>query len=230
MEEHACQSFIIPTQGVRLKGDLTVPNKARGVVLFAHGSGSSRLSNRNRSVARMLNEHGLATLLMDLLTTEEDGVDRLTQQYRFDIPMLARRLVGAVDWLAENHSTRGLPIGLFGASTGAAAALIAAAVRARQVAAVVSRGGRVDLAGNALPKVLVPTLLIVGAHDQEVLALNHDARDRMKAPTDLRVISGAGHLFEEPGTLAQVAQLACHWFEKHLSMRRVKDHDARNPC
>ncbi|HET6578049.1 MAG TPA: dienelactone hydrolase family protein [Gemmatimonadales bacterium] len=202
--------------GVVLEGGLAVPDGARGVVLFAHGSGSSRHSPRNRFVAEALREGALATLLLDLLTPEEEAVDARTRQLRFDIALLADRLVGAIDWLAQQPAARGLPVGLFGASTGGGAALVAAAERADVVGAVVSRGGRPDLAGDALPMVRAPSLLIVGGDDQAVIGLNRRAMARMSAPVTLEIVPGATHLFEEPGTLEQVARLARDWFVRYL--------------
>ncbi len=202
--------------GVVLRGDLAIPEGARGIVLFAHGSGSSRLSPRNRFVARELQRRGLATLLIDLLTPEEEAVDLQTAQYRFDIERLGARLVGLVDWLTRNPQTEALRIGLFGASTGAAAALIAAAERPDAVHAVVSRGGRPDLAEGILPRVRAPTLLIVGGADLPVLALNEEALKQLRCEKRLAVIPGAGHLFEEPGALEAVARLAAEWFERSL--------------
>lgn len=201
----------------RLGGALTIPASATGVVLFAHGSGSSRHSPRNRAVAGMLQEAGLATLLMDLLTREEDAVDQYTREYRFDIDLLGDRVTGAIDWLAGQPETRALPLGLFGASTGAAAALRAAAARPARVRAVVSRGGRPDLAGEALPRVQAPTLLIVGAEDTQVIPLNELAQARMHAPVRLVLTPGATHLFEEPGTLAAASRLARDWFLEYLT-------------
>ncbi|MCS7173659.1 MAG: dienelactone hydrolase family protein [Armatimonadetes bacterium] len=205
-----------PTGGVVLNGDLSIPSGARGIVLFAHGSGSSRLSSRNRFVARELQRNGLATLLIDLLTPEEEAADLRTAQYRFDIGLLGRRLVGLVDWLAENPQTKALRIGLFGASTGAAGALIAAAERPEAVRAVVSRGGRPDLAAHVLDRVRAPTLLIVGSADLPVLRLNEEALQRLRCEKRLAVVPGAGHLFEEPGALAEVARLAAEWFKRYL--------------
>ncbi len=202
--------------GVVLEGGFAVPDAARGVVLFAHGSGSSRHSPRNRFVAEALREGGLATLLLDLLTPEEEAADARTRQLRFDIALLAERLVGAIDWLAHQAAARGLPVGLFGASTGGGAALVAAAERPDAVGAVVSRGGRPDLAGDALPMVRAPSLLIVGGHDDAVLGLNRRAMARMSAPVTLEIVPGATHLFEEPGTLEQVARLARDWFVRYL--------------
>lgn len=204
--------------GVVLGGSLSVPDEATGVVLFAHGSGSSRLSPRNRQVAADLQRARFGTLLMDLLSAEEDAVDRVTREHRFDIPLLGERLVRAIDWLREAPSTREIPIGLFGASTGAAAALRAAAARPDRVRAVVSRGGRPDLAGEALARVQAPTLLIVGAKDAPVIPLNEEARRRMRAPVQLVLVPGASHLFEEPGTLAEASALAREWFLGHLAV------------
>jgi putative phosphoribosyl transferase len=207
----------IGVDGVWLAGDVVVPTGATGIVAFAHGSGSSRLSPRNRFVASALNEAGLATLLIDLLTPAEDAADRDTGQFRFDIPMLARRVTAVVDALPRDVQLRTLRIGLFGASTGAAAALIAAADRPALVRAVVSRGGRPDLAGDALERVKAPTLLIVGGADPEVLALNRSALGRLGTRTrQLQVVPGATHLFEEPRALEAVARLAAAWFVRHM--------------
>ena len=201
----------------QLVGDLGIPDDARGVVLFAHGSGSSRHSRRNQYVAQRLRDAGFGTLLLDLLTMAEAAVDERTQIHRFDIRLLAQRLVGAVDWLAANPSTAGYDIGCFGASTGGAAALVAAAERPGQVAAVVSRGGRPDLAGEALARVRVPTLLIVGELDTVVLELNREAMQRMTgAEVVLQIVPGATHLFEEPGKLDVVTDLTSEWFARHL--------------
>ena len=203
---------------VTLEGNLTVPDGARGVVLFAHGSGSSRHSPRNRFVAQSLNEAGLATLLLDLLTADEEAIDAYSAHYRFDIGLLAGRLVGAADWLGREAETAGLPVGCFGASTGAAAALIAAAERPGRVRAVVSRGGRPDLAGDALGRVRAPTLLIVGGHDEPVIRLNREAFEQLgAADKELVIVPGATHLFEEPGALEEVARLAAAWFTRHLT-------------
>ncbi len=202
---------------VTLEGDLGFPAAARGVVLFAHGSGSGRHSPRNRFVAGQLREAGLATLLLDLLIEEEEAVDRVTAHLRFDIGLLAGRLVAATDWLARYPRTAGLPVGLFGASTGAGAALVAAAQCPDEVSAVVSRGGRPDLAGDALPTVRAPTLLIVGGLDDGVIRLNEQALDRLGSPVkELVIVPGASHLFEEPGALEQVARLAADWFGGRL--------------
>jgi len=208
---------VLVTSGpVALEGALAVPRGAGGVVLFAHGSGSSRRSPRNQFVADLLRDAGLATLLVDLLLVEEEAMDARTREIRFDIGLLAGRLVGAIDWLALQSETRTLPVGLFGASTGGGAAMVAAAERPEAVGAVVSRGGRPDLAGEALPRVRAPSLLIVGGHDQPVLALNQRAMAQMHATVALEVVAGATHLFEEPGALEQVARLARRWFLRHL--------------
>ena len=201
---------------VTLEGNLNLPQDARGVVLFAHGSGSSRHSPRNRRVARQLNEARLATLLVDLLTAEEESVDLRTAHHRFDIGLLSERLVGAIDWLLESDETRGLRIGCFGASTGAAAALVAAAERPSLVSAVVSRGGRPDLAGPSLGLVRAPTLLIVGGNDPLVIELNQATLEQLRCEKKLVIIPGATHLFEEPGALDEVARLARDWFERYF--------------
>ena len=202
---------------VELDGDLAVPADASGLVLFAHGSGSSRHSPRNRQVAAALRRVGLATLLLDLLTPAEEELDRTTAELRFDVGMLAERLVAAVDWLVADAATGALPIGAFGASTGAGAALVAAVERPEAVAAVVSRGGRPDLAGPALALVRAPTLLLVGGLDREVLSLNRAALARLPPSSRLEVVPGATHLFEESGTLDAVARLASDWFATHLA-------------
>ncbi|GAA4078616.1 MULTISPECIES: dienelactone hydrolase family protein [Actinomadura] len=199
-----------------LDGDLVVPDRADGVVLFAHGSGSSRFSPRNRAVASGLNTAGFGTLLLDLLTADEERVDAESAALRFDIGLLTRRLVGAVDWLGEEPQTTGLPIGLFGASTGAAGALAAAAERPGAVGAVVSRGGRPDLAGDALGRVRAPVLLIVGGDDPRVLELNELAKHRLRVTHKLKIVAGATHLFEEPGALERVTELATRWFAAYL--------------
>lgn len=203
--------------GAMLDGDWTVPVNARAAVLFAHGSGSSRHSPRNQAVAAALQDAGLATLLLDLLTPEEERVDLVTREFRFDIPLLATRLVGAIDWLNGSGMVGRGQIGIFGASTGAGAALIAAADRPEAVGAVVSRGGRPDLAGSALPHVLAPTLLIVGGEDTQVIDLNRQAMARLSCPAHLAIVPGATHLFEEQGALEQVARLARDWFLDHLT-------------
>jgi dienelactone hydrolase len=207
----------IPIGRIVLQGSLALPREARGVVLFAHGSGSSRLSPRNRYVASVLQEAGLATLLFDLLTPDEERIDDVTGELRFDIPFLAERLIGATDWLLQQTDIQRVQLGYFGASTGAAAALIAAAQRTDVVRAVVSRGGRPDLAGPALPNVLAPTLLIVGARDETVLRLNRQALADLKCKKELAIVPGATHLFEEPGTLEEAARLARDWFVDCLS-------------
>lgn len=199
-----------------IEGSLEVPESALGVVAFAHGSGSSRHSPRNQRVAATLRELGLATLLMDLLTQDEEQVDVRTRHLRFDIGLLAERVAAAVDWLGEESRTRGLPTGLFGASTGAAAALVAAARRPQTVQAVVSRGGRPDLAEDELGRVTAPTLLIVGGADEPVIGMNEDAMRRMTADVGLELVPGATHLFEEPGALERVAELAADHFVTHL--------------
>jgi dienelactone hydrolase len=202
---------------VSLEGDLSVPAHARGVVLFAHGSGSSRFSARNKRVASMLQESGFATLLMDLLTPNEDDLDRQSGEYRFDIGRLAERLVGASEWLSADEATSKLRISLFGASTGGGAALVAAAEIPEQIAAVISRGGRPDLAGEALTRVRAPTLLLVGGNDETVLELNREALAQLTAPARLEVIPGATHLFEEPGALDEVARHATAWLETYTA-------------
>jgi putative phosphoribosyl transferase len=201
---------------VALEGNLTIPKAAEALVVFAHGSGSSRHSPRNRLVADTLNHAGLATLLFDLLTPDEERIDLRTRELRFNIALLAERLTGAVEWVHTQAATQNLHMGLFGASTGAAAALITAAQRPEAVGAVVSRGGRPDLAGDALPRVKAPTLLLVGGEDTQVLTLNRQASRFLQAENRLAIIPGATHLFEEPGTLEEVARLACDWFMQHL--------------
>ena len=199
-----------------LPGDLTIPEGAAGLLLFAHGSGSSRHSPRNQFVARTLNRAGVGTLLFDLLTPEEEALDIYTREHRFNIGLLAERLMHATKWAGQQKETRDLRIGYFGSSTGGAAALVAAAELPQGVGAVVSRGGRPDLAGDALPKVQAPTLLIVGGNDDIVIELNEMARDQMRCEVKLEIISGATHLFEEPGALEKVANLASDWFVSHL--------------
>jgi dienelactone hydrolase len=200
-----------------LQGDLTVPANAAGLVIFAHGSGSSRHSSRNRFVARQLNLGGLATLLMDLLTDDEERIDTRTRHLRFDIGMLADRLVQAAEFAGAERDTADLPIGYFGASTGGGAALVAAAMLPRRVHAVVSRGGRPDLAGPALPRVHAPTLLLVGGEDHPVIEMNEEALRELRCEKRLEIVPGATHLFEEPGTLERVAELATRWFQLHLA-------------
>jgi putative phosphoribosyl transferase len=199
-----------------LEGNLTIPAGARGIVLFAHGSGSSRHSPRNRYVAQELQRSGLATLLIDLLTTDEEAIDTRTRHLRFDIGLLADRLVAATDWLAMQSETRDLKLGYFGASTGAGAALVAATQRPGAIVAVVSRGGRPDLAGSALPFVKAPTLLIVGGDDTPVIGMNREASARMRVENRIVIVPGASHLFEEPGKIEEVARLAGEWFGKYL--------------
>ena len=203
---------------VVLEGDLALPDDAVGIIIFAHGSGSSRHSPRNRAVARALQQAGLATLLIDLLTADEEKVDLQTAYFRFDIALLAERLVGATGWLKDQRDTRTLPVGYFGASTGGGAALLAAAENSDAVGAVVSRGGRPDLAGSALPMVQAPTLLIVGGNDEPVIALNREALAKLCCEKELVIVAGATHLFDEPGTLEEVARLASDWFVRHLSV------------
>ena len=215
MQQTRQAELTIPAGEVQLPGNLALPPGCRMVVVFAHGSGSSRFSPRNRFVAEVLNDGGLGTLLFDLLTPREEARDELTAELRFDIPFLARRLIAVTDWLVQQPDTGELHIGYFGASTGAAAALIAAAERPGIVKAVVSRGGRPDLAANALPRVTAPTLLIVGGRDTTVLELNEWALRQMKTEARLEVVPGATHLFEEPGALEQVARLALQWFLDH---------------
>ncbi|MGV4981157.1 dienelactone hydrolase family protein [Streptomyces sp. NRAIS4] len=211
---------LVPTTDATLPGDLVVPAAARAVVLFAHGSGSSRHSPRNRMVAAELRTAGFGTLLMDLLSEREERHDALTAEHRFDIPLLGRRLVAAIDWLDTQPDTRGLPVVLFGASTGAAAALVAAAERPDRVLTVVSRGGRPDLAGDALEQVRAPVLLIVGGQDQQVQELNEEAARRLRAPHSLYVVEGATHLFGEPGALEEVAETARRWCDERLLFQR----------
>jgi dienelactone hydrolase len=207
----------IPAGRAILSGNLTIPERTKALVLFAHGSGSSRHSPRNQFVARTLNEASLGTLLFDLLTPEEEARDIYTREHRFNIGLLAERLVHASKWARQERETRNLRIGYFGSSTGGAAALVAAAQLIQDVGAVVSRGGRPDLAGDVLPKVQSPTLLIVGGNDDVVIELNEMARDQMRCEVKLEIIPGATHLFEEPGALEQVAKLASDWFVAHLA-------------
>lgn len=207
----------VPTGSVTLDGDLSVPPHARAIVLFAHGSGSSRFSSRNRRVASLLHERAFATLLIDLLTPDEEALDAYTGEFRFDIGRLAERLVGAAEWLEREPTTAKLPLAIFGASTGGGAALVAAAELPQRVAAVVSRGGRPDLAGEALSRVQAPTLLIVGGNDEPVIELNREALAQLRAPARLEVIPGATHLFEEPGALDEVARHAAAWIETYAS-------------
>ena len=209
----------IPSGALRLDGELKVPAGAHGVVIFVHGSGSSRHSPRNQYVARILRESGKATFLFDLLTEEEERVDIATRRLRFDIPMLARRLADATRWLLDQPATRGLRVGYFGASTGGGAALVAAAELGGVIDAVVSRGGRPDLAGEALPRGTSPTLLIVGEWDDVVIRLNQQALAQLRCEKELAIVPQATHLFEEAGALEKVAKLATGWFRRHLKGR-----------
>lgn len=206
----------IPVEQQTLEGILQIPGGAQGLVVFVHGSGSSRHSSRNQYVARLLQDDGLAVLLFDLLTAAEEQIDMRRRQLRFDIDLLAARVVVTTDWLMQHPETQDLAIGYFGASTGAAAALIAAAARPNAARAVVSRGGRPDLAGHALPSVKAPTLLIVGGNDTPVIPLNQDALARLNTTKELAIVPGATHLFEEPGALQEVARLASGWFQRYL--------------
>ncbi len=209
-------SVTIPAGSVTLEGTFALPEGAAGIILFAHGSGSSRHSPRNRYVAEELHFAGFGTLLLDLLTPAEEAIDERTRELRFDIGLLADRLVAALRWLSTETGTRMLPLGLFGASTGAGAALVAAAREPQRVSGVVSRGGRPDLAGPELPNVHAPTLLIVGSRDEPVIELNELAKARMTALVELVIVRRATHLFEEPGTLEEVARLSRDWFVRHL--------------
>ena len=217
------RAVTISAGGTQLAGDLTVPDGATGVVAFAHGSGSGRRSPRNREVAELLNEARLATLLLDLLTEGEESVDLRTGKPRFDTPLLARRMVAAIDWLTSEPAVARLSVGCFGSSTGAAAALIAAARRPERVLAVVSRGGRPDLAGAELASVRAATLLIVGGADPVVLELNRQAQEHLRCENSLEIVERAGHLFEESGALARVAGLARAWFLSHLNRRSLAE-------
>lgn len=216
------RAVTITAEGATLAGDLSIPTDARGIVVFAHGSGSSRHSPRNRFVADILRAGGLATLLTDLLTEDEEAEDVRTLALRFDIGLLARRLVGATDWLAQQPDVAALPVGYFGASTGAGAALVAAAERPDAIAAIVSRGGRPDLADQSLSAVRAPTLLIVGGADEPVIKMNRGALRQMSGLTHLEMVPGATHLFEEPGALEQVATLARAWFAHYLGAFRAR--------
>jgi putative phosphoribosyl transferase len=210
------ESVVIRVANGAIEADLRVPADAQGLVIFAHGSGSSRFSRRNRAVAEFLDRQRFATLLVDLLTHAEEVVDMQTRQHRFDIELLGRRVVVATNWTQDRDDLRALPIGYFGASTGAAAAIIGAAARPALVRAVVSRGGRPDLAGDALSELAAPTLLIVGGNDEPVIEMNTDAMRQITADVALEIVPGATHLFEEPGTLDQVMELAASWFRRHL--------------
>jgi putative phosphoribosyl transferase len=216
--EPASLEVQIPVGDVKLEGELVIPPGAGGLVVFAHGSGSSRHSPRNQYVARIIRESGNGTLLFDLLTRDEEAEDLVTRRLRFDIDLLARRLVEVTHWLLTQSATRHLGIGYFGSSTGGAAALVAAAETGRRINAVVSRGGRPDLAGDALPRVQAPTLLIVGGYDQAVIELNEAAFAELRCKKELQIVPGATHLFEEPGALEAVARLAADWFREHLHM------------
>ncbi|MCP3102565.1 dienelactone hydrolase family protein [Myxococcus sp. K15C18031901] len=221
-QEAEVREVTLRTESAVLGGGLAIPEGARGLVLFAHGSGSSRFSPRNRAVARALRAAGLGTLLFDLLGEDEEALDAGTGALRFDIPFLARRLVTVAEWARGLPEVEGLPLGLFGSSTGAAAALVAAALRPEQVGAVVSRGGRPDLAGPALARVRAPTLLLVGGRDEVVLGLNEDALEELHCVRELIVVPGATHLFEEPGALEDVARRAADWFSRYLDADRTE--------
>jgi dienelactone hydrolase len=211
----------IPTGRVQLEGELRIPSSATGVVLFAHGSGSSRHSPRNQFVARVIREAGVGTLLFDLLTREEESIDIQTRHLRFDIDLLTHRLVDATTWIKNETDFAHLRVGYFGSSTGGGAALVAAAQVGAEIGAVVSRGGRPDLAGESLARVKSPTLLIVGGYDEQVIELNEQAYAQLQCQKELKIVLGATHLFEEPGTLEEVAHLAAQWFQEHLRPRSV---------
>ncbi|MCO6509467.1 MAG: dienelactone hydrolase family protein [Aridibacter famidurans] len=213
------ENVLIRAGDAVLEGNLKVPESAKGIVLFAHGSGRSRHSPRNKYVAQIIREHGLGTLLFDLLTADEERVDRATRHLRFDISLLASRLKAAARWVQNRELTKHLSLGFFSSSTGGGAALVAAAQMGSDVCAVVSRGGRPDLAGDALGRVASPVLLIVGELDEQVIALNKYAMQQMNCRNELRIVPGATHLFEEPGTLEMAARLAADWFRDHLSER-----------
>jgi dienelactone hydrolase len=218
----------IEADNAALEGSLNLPKAPKGIVLFAHGSGSSRHSPRNRYVAQVLQSQGIGTLLFDLMTREEESVDVFTGKLRFDIPFLANRLIEATRWILLQPETRSLPVGYFGASTGAAAALVAAA-RDASIKAVVSRGGRPDLAMKALPRVKAPTLLIVGGYDSPVIEMNEEAFERLHCEKALKIVPGATHLFEEPGTLEEVVRLARDWFTRHLASSALQE-EASTDC
>ena len=211
------ESVVISVGQARLDADLHVPADAAAMIVFAHGSGSSRFSSRNRAVAAHLNRHRMATLLLDLLTREEEAVDENTREFRFDIPRLAERVAAAAGWVRHHKDLQAFPVGCFGASTGAAAALIAAADHPDVIGAVVSRGGRPDLAGESLGRVQAPTLLLVGSRDEPVITMNRDAMRQMTGEVRLEIVPGATHLFEEPGTLERVMDLATRWFVEKLA-------------
>jgi dienelactone hydrolase len=217
------QKVHIPSGEVILEGELQIPGAAKGIVLFAHGSGSSRFSPRNQYVARVIREAGIGTLLFDLLTREEEAIDLRTRHLRFDICLLARRLVDASNWIAEKSETRHLRAGYFGSSTGGGAALVAASEIGDEIGAVVSRGGRPDMAGEALTRVVSPTLLIVGGLDQVVIQLNEEAYRKLRCKKELKIVPGATHLFEEPGKLEEVARLAAEWFRHYLQPQSAID-------
>ncbi len=208
--------IVIPVKGIHLQAQLHLPAQAPGIIIFAHGSGSSRHSPRNQMVANILGQRGLGTLLFDLLTRDEEQAEAQTRHLRFDIPMLAERLIAVTRWALDETTTRDLNAAYFGSSTGAAAALVAAAELGEDVSAVVSRGGRPDLAGDALERVVAPTLLIVGANDSPVIPLNEEAYERLRCERALRIVPGATHLFEEPGKLELVANMAAEWFADRL--------------
>jgi len=223
-QQHTERDVSLDVGGIKLGGTLDIPKTARGVVLFAHGSASSRHSPRNRFVAKALQSHSIGTLLFDLLTPREESVDQFTGELRFDIPFLAERLIGATNWVLRHPQTRDLKIGYFGASTGAGAALVAAAHSPERIAAVVSRGGRPDLAGEALRSVQAPTLLIVGGSDKPVIGMNREAMAKLGCKEKkLVIIPGATHLFEEPGALEEVAKVAAEWFERFLAAGQAKE-------
>jgi predicted alpha/beta-hydrolase family hydrolase len=218
-ESSLTQKVHIPSGEVTLEGELQIPGAAKGIVLFAHGSGSSRHSPRNQYVARVIREAGIGTLLFDLLTSEEEAIDLRTRHLRFDIGLLARRLADASNWIAERSDTKHLRAGYFGSSTGGGAALVAASEIGDEIGAVVSRGGRPDMAGEALTRVVAPTLLIVGGLDRVVIQLNEEAYHKLRCKKELMIVPGATHLFEEPGKLEEVARLAAEWFRHHLHPR-----------
>lgn len=213
------KEVLIPVDSIELEGELNVPDAASGIVLFAHGSGSSRHSSRNQFVARVIREKGIGTLLFDLLTRDEEAVDIYTRHLRFDIGLLAKRLQAAANWVADQQETKNLKLGFFGASTGGAAALVAAARMKGTIRAVVSRGGRPDLAGPVLPEVVSPVLLIVGGNDDVVIGLNEEAFAKLNCEKELKIIPGATHLFEETGALEKVAELAAEWFARHFETK-----------
>jgi dienelactone hydrolase len=217
------QKVHIPSGEVILEGELQIPGAAKGIVLFAHGSGSSRFSPRNQYVARVIRDAGIGTLLFDLLTREEEAIDLKTRHLRFDICLLARRLVDASNWIAERSETKHLRAGYFGSSTGGGAALVAASEIGDEIGAVVSRGGRPDMAGEALTRVVSPTLLIVGGLDQVVIQLNEEAYRKLRCKKELKIVPGATHLFEEPGKLEEVARLAAEWFRHYLHPQSAID-------